>query len=244
MRISAAVVVAFLLSTSPAGSQVVDELSRRRAVQHYRTGLELMQAERYDRAAAEFGTATELDPLLTVAHYGLGQAYMALKRYASAVQAFIGARDAYQRIADMRQRDEAESDRLQTDEINELRDSVRRMSSQVRVNAGTAYRIQQRLEELETMRRGRNVGTAFRVPAELSLALGSAYYRNGRPTDAEREWKAAVAVNPKLGEAHNNLAALYAMTERKLEAQQSVAAAERAGFRVNPRLKADIDALK
>ena len=243
MRFTAAVVGALLLWTVPASAQVADELSRRRALQHHRAGQELMLDERYDRAAAEFIEAKQLDPLLTVAHYGLGQAYMALRRYASAVQAFIGARGAYQAIADLRQRDEAESNRLQSDEINELRDSVRRMGAQVNVSAGTAFRIQQRLEELETMRRGKNFGTAFRVPAELSLALGSAYYRNGQPGDAEREWKAAIDVNPKLGEAHNNLAALYAMSGRKQEAEQAVAAAERARYRVNPQLKADISRL-
>jgi Flp pilus assembly protein TadD len=57
---------------------------------------------------------------------------------------------------------------------------------------------------------------------------------------AEREWKAAVAVNPRLGEAHNNLAALYAMSKRKQEAEDAVRAAERAGYRVHPQLKDDI----
>jgi Flp pilus assembly protein TadD len=60
---------------------------------------------------------------------------------------------------------------------------------------------------------------------------------------AEREWKAAVAANPRLGEAHNNLAALYATTGRKAQAQDAVNQAEKAGYRVNPRLKADIGAM-
>jgi Flp pilus assembly protein TadD len=59
-------------------------------------------------------------------------------------------------------------------------------------------------------------------------------------TDAEREWKTAVEVNPRLGEAHNNLAALFAMTGRKKEAEDAVRAAERSGFRVHPQLKEDI----
>jgi Flp pilus assembly protein TadD len=80
-------------------------------------------------------------------------------------------------------------------------------------------------------------------PAELSLALGSAYFRSGDLVAAEREWKTAVSVNKRLGEAHNNLAALYAMTGRKAEAQQAVKNAERSGFRVNPNLKADIQRL-
>ena len=238
----AVLVFALLIATiSTASAQVVDELTRRQALQHYRTGVELMQTERYERAAAEFSDAVALDPLLTLAHYGLGQANMALKRYASAVQAFVACRDAYRSIADLRQRDAAESGRLETDEINELRDSLRRVQSgQVSVNAGTAFRMQQRLEELETLRRGRNFGEAFQVPAELSLALGSAYFRAGHLMDAEREWRAATAVNAKLGEAHNNLAALYAMTGKKKEAEEAVKAAERARFRVNPQLKEDI----
>jgi Flp pilus assembly protein TadD len=85
--------------------------------------------------------------------------------------------------------------------------------------------------------------SAYETPAEVSLALGSAYFRAGDLVSAEREWKAAVAVNARLGEAHNNLAALYAMTGRRREAEESVRQAERAGFHVNPQLKSDIQAM-
>jgi Flp pilus assembly protein TadD len=89
------------------------------------------------------------------------------------------------------------------------------------------------------MRKGRGPGRVY-VPAEVSLALGSAYYRSGQPMDAEREWRTAVSVNSKLGEAHNNLAVLYLTTGRKKEAEEAVKEAERSRFRVNPQLKADI----
>jgi tetratricopeptide (TPR) repeat protein len=245
MKVLAATFVGLLLVTGVAAGQVVDEVSRRQALQHYRIGHELMLAERYEQAAAEFTTAIDFDPILTLAHYGRGQAYMALKRYASAVQAFLACREAYQTIAALRQRNAAESLRLQADEINELRDSIRRLqSNQVRVNAATQFRIEQRLEELETLRRGNNFGEAFPEPAELPLALGSAHFRAGHLADAEREWKAAIAMNSKLGEAHNNLAALYAMSGRKREAEAAVTAAERTRFAVHPGLKQDISRMK
>lgn len=228
----------------PAGAQQAESMARRQALEHYRAGVELMTAERWEQAAGEFRSAIQLDPLLTLAHYNLGQSYMALRRYASAILAFTGCRTAYEQISALRQRDEADAIRRQSDEINELRDSVRRMETSVKVNAGTAFRIQQRLEELETMRRGQNFVHGVAVPAEVLLALGSAYFRNSQTADAEREWKAAIAANAKLGEAHNNLAALYALGGRKLEAEQAVAAAERARFRVDPRLKEDIRRLK
>jgi Flp pilus assembly protein TadD len=81
------------------------------------------------------------------------------------------------------------------------------------------------------------------TPAELSLALGSAYFRSGDLVSAEHAWKTAVVSNSRLGEAHNNLAALYAMTGRKREAEDAVKQAEKSGFQVNPRLKSDIQAL-
>lgn len=230
-----------LAAAAPVRAQVPDELRRRQALEQYRAGVELMTAERYEQAAAAFTAAVGLNPLLTIAHYGRGQAFMALHRYASAVQAFLAGRTAHQTLADLQQRQVTEVSWLQADEINELRASLRRLRSQeVRVDAGTLFRIEQRLEELETFRRGQAFAQPFQVPAELSLALGSAYFRAGSRQDAEREWRAAVDVNPRLGEAHNNLAALYAMTNRSTAARDALAAAERAGFRVNPRLKADI----
>ena len=84
----------------------------------------------------------------------------------------------------------------------------------------------------------------FRPPAVVLLALGSAYFRGGDLTAAELQWKAAVDADRKLGEAHNNLAALYAMSNRKTEAEAAVKAAEKAGFRVNPGLKNQIKALR
>ena len=72
-----------------------------------------------------------------------------------------------------------------------------------------------------------------------SLALGSAYFRSDALPDAEREYRAAIEVDPKLGEAHNNLAVVYMQTGRHAEADAEIKVAEKAGFRVNPQLKED-----
>ena len=79
-----------------------------------------------------------------------------------------------------------------------------------------------------------------RVPTFVSLALGSAYFREARFIEAEREYRATVLADPKAGEAWNNLAALYLMTGRGEEAERAVASAEKVGYAVNPALKADI----
>jgi len=247
MKTVAALAIALLFVAPGASSaQIADELSRRQALERYRVGQELLTAERYEQAAAEFTAAIELDPLLTLAHYGLGQSYMALKRYASAVQAFTGCKDAYARIATLSQSNALESARRQDEEIRILRDFITAaMQGNIKgANEGNIAPQQKRLDELETMRRGTTVGARFQIPAEVLLALGSAHYRNGQAADAEREWAAAVTTNPRLGEAHNNLAVLYMQTGRKQQAEDAIRAAERASFRVHPQLKADIAKMK
>jgi tetratricopeptide (TPR) repeat protein len=242
----AAIIFAVIACAGTAAAQSGDELTRRQAIQRYRAGQELMVSEKYDQAATEFMAAIQLDPLLTLAHYGLGQANMALKRYASAIQAFTGCREAYERIAALRQSNASDANRRLDDEMDELRQSVQRIrGGQIKSASETmALQLEKRLDDLERMKQDRVRTEKMPVPAEVSLALGSAYYRNGQAPDAEREWAQAVAVNPKLGEAHNNLAVLYMATGRKKEAEDAVKAAERAKFRVHPQLKADIQKMK
>jgi tetratricopeptide (TPR) repeat protein len=232
-------VLALVLVASPAFAQFASDQDRREALQHYRNGQEFMSAEQFEKAADEYQKAIDKDKLLTLAHYGLGQANMALKRFASAIQAFTNCRETFRTLHQLQERDRVLVERQRDDEIRELRDSVRRIrSGQIKLSQSIADQIEKRIQDLERQRT--SMGGAFQPPPEVSLALGSAYFRNGSMEDAEREWKAAIAVNPKLGEAHNNLAALYAMTGRKADAEAAVKAAEKAGYKVNPRLKDDI----
>ena len=247
MKTAAAAMVA-VLALAPgmwAQGQSGNEIASREALRHFRSGQELLIAERYEQAAAEFTEAIMLDPLLTLAHYGLGQSYMALKRYASAIQAFSGCRDAYTKLSALRQSDVVASERRVDEEARELRDSISRVRSGQIKGAGElmVMQMEKRLEEIETLRRSKG-DSRLQAPAEVSLALGSAYYRNNQAADAEREWMAATTANPRLGEAHNNLAVLYLLSGRKKEAEEAVKAAERARFRVNPQLKADIARMK
>jgi Flp pilus assembly protein TadD len=78
------------------------------------------------------------------------------------------------------------------------------------------------------------------VPAGLSMALGSAYYRTGDVESAEREYLEALKVDPAFGEVHNNLAVIYMLSGRLAQAEKEIALAEKAGFKVNPRLKEDL----
>ena len=78
----------------------------------------------------------------------------------------------------------------------------------------------------------------------MSVALGSAYFRTNAFAHAEREWRAALQADPKLGEAHNNLAVVLMLTGRLDEAEREVQLAEQSGHRVSEAFKADLKARK
>ncbi len=244
-----ALTLAALVLTSQAATQplaeAVSEQNRKEAFEHYRAGLEKMKDESWEEAAREFRAAVKLDPLFVMAHYGLGQSRMALRRYPEAVEAFFGCREAYHKLAALQQSDRALADQRRDDEIRELRESLRLFQSGTVKATNTLamiLRLETRLAQLETERR-RGI-QKIETPAEFSLALGSAYFRSGKLEDAERAYREAIKVNPKMGEAHNNLAVLCMMTGRLDDAEKEMKAAEKAGYSVNPRFKDDLKKAK
>jgi tetratricopeptide (TPR) repeat protein len=226
----------------------LSERDQHLAAEHFRAGMEALLSERYEPAEREFKETVKLDPLHDAAFYGLGQVYMKTQRYDAAVKAYIASRDAFKSATAADALTGAASDRRIKDQIEALKDNERNLS---RLSSGTnpnaqkqIEQIQMQIQELES-RRSRRSGTAPpKLPAGLSMALGSAYFRLNDLANAEHEYQAAVDTNPNFGEAHSNLAVVYLITGRTAEAEAEVKAAEKAGFRVNPKLKEDIAAKK
>jgi len=226
--------------SAPAAAQptVKDHIE---AMKHLRLGQENQRAEKWDLAEREFRAAVDLEPPLEMAHYGLGQVYMATKRYPAAVQAYLNCREAL--VANMARdvHNDLLAERRLEDQIQALEDE------RTAINTGRvtpmlssgAIELDRRIQDLRT-RRFHEARTAPVVPTWISIALGSAYFRAGAMADAEREYRAAIDVDPKLGEAHNNLAVVFMLTGRFADAEQEIKAAEKAGFRVNPQLKEDL----
>jgi len=234
-----------LVAVAAPQSQL-SEREQHAAAQHFKLGMESLFAERYETAEREFQAAVKIDPLYDAAFYGLGQVYMATKRYDQALKAYLGSREAFKAATAAEVLNSAASDRRIRDQIDALKDNERNM---MRLGTGPGAgqaidQIRQQIQQLES-RKGRRAGaTPPPVPAGVSMAIGSAHFRLNDLANAEKEYKAAVEVNPSFGEAHSNLAVVYFVTGRLPEAETEIKAAEKAGFRVNPRLKDDIAAAK
>jgi Tfp pilus assembly protein PilF len=211
------------------------------AMKHLRLGQENLRAEKWDLAEREFKETVKLEPALELGHYGLGQVYMATKRYPAAVDAYLACRVAYNSNVAARASDDILAQRRLDDQIRTLEDERAVIGGQ-RVNAtnnNASADLDRRIADLKSQR-FHDIKGAPPVPAWISVALGSAYFRSGAMADAEREYRAALDVDPKLGEAHNNLAVVYMLTKRFDEADAEIKAAEKSGFKVNPQLKEDL----
>jgi Tfp pilus assembly protein PilF len=243
--LKAPVLVAFVLAAAPAAAPTaratpaqIDE-----AQNAYHRGHELMQAESFEEAARHFRTAIALDPMHWLAHNGLGQSQMALKRYPDAVQAYRSCREAFLKFASLDATQRAAMERSREDEIREVRDQLLRVQQNAvagRPDLSAEVPLQERLRILEgaRMRGKENVVT---VPAGLMLGLGSAYFRTGQRAEAQAAFLEAVKIDPKLGPAHNNLAVVYMMNGQFEEAKQAVKRAEKAGTRVPDSFKQELD---
>jgi superkiller protein 3 len=231
------------LLASMAATQPLGPEQARLARERYQRGLSLMTAESWDEAVEEFQAAIELDPYLAVAYYNLGQCRMAQKRYVEAVAAYTGCRHTIERLGSLSMKERGERERARVDEINELKNALQVLPTLKQVNVmQETTRIEDRLRFLESMQF--REGKPLKMPAEVPLALGSAYFRQGKLEDAEREYLEAVELNDRLGAAHNNLAVIYLMTGQLEEAESAIRRAEKSGFRVNPNLKKDLKEAK
>jgi len=250
--LSSVALLALVAGTGPGPQQagvqpsaLQQDINQQEARHEYRAGDQLMAREAFEQAAARFRRATELDPDYVLAYYSLGQALMKLHRYPEAVDAYTAAQDTLVRQSHEGQKAQAGIDKQRQDEIHELEDSLQKArSGKLKGYGGQSMSIETGIEDrirLLQEAEHKGAGSEVTIPAELSLALGSAYFRQGELEAAEESFRAAIRRRGNLGAAHNNLAVICMMTGRLEEARSEIRAAEEAGFYVSGQFKADLE---
>ena len=202
-------------------------------------GDKLLAQERPAEAANAYTEAVRLDPLLMMAHYGLGQARMDLKQYPAAIEAYVGAQKAFHERLRLGFADRLESDKARDKRASALRDRIRDHSGGTRSQNAQLNQMEMELAMLQQS--ASDVGKPAEVPAGVTLALGSAYFRNNQMQEAEAAYRAALKTKPTLGEANNNLAVVLLLTKRPAEAKVQIALARKNGYTVADGLKRDIE---
>ena len=246
-RLILALTLGLSLTSSVGSAQQPGSSGRSRAMVPYKLGFENMRAEKWAEAAKSFQDAIEIDPEFDLAWYMLGRVRMNQRQFAQAVQAFTTTRDLSLAIAGRQFTNAQDRQRDRRDRIVQMDEILRsyRSGPQNMQTQDAIRQIEERKRQLqENINQGNDINVDTTVPAYVSLSLGSAHYRTGNRSEAEKYYKETIATDPKAGEAHNNLAVVYLETGRATEAEREIEAAEKAGFKVHPQLKADIQAAK
>ncbi|HQZ38776.1 MAG TPA: tetratricopeptide repeat protein [Vicinamibacterales bacterium] len=242
MRTATAVVVALALLMS-AGLQA--QRTAPTALIHYREGLRLMGSEQWTAAEREFLLAIGIAPDFELAHYWVGRARIGDGRYVAAIQALETCRGLYLQAAGTRATDQLDAQRRRDDQLREIREVIRERQGgrQSAASDRVITHLENLAKDIEWQKHsGSNMDFELSVPAFVSLSLGSAYFRGNDLAAAEKHYLAAIDANPKMGEAHNNLAVVYLLTGRVKQAAEETTLAEKAGFKVNPSFKEQVKA--
>jgi tetratricopeptide (TPR) repeat protein len=244
-RVAPAILAGCMLAAVPSGWAQAprSDADAERALVQYRAGWNHMRSEQFEEALEAFDAALSLNPRLNLANYGKGRAFMALHRYSEAVVSYETCRDTYLADAGRKYSSEIEATRVQQDRLMELQFLQRELGTGPQ-NARTQDQQRQVTDAVRrtenAVERGTQLSIEASVPAFVWVALGSAYFRADHMNDAEKAYKEAVQADPRAGEAHNNLAVIYLLTNRPREAEAEVKVADKSGFRVNPELKEQI----
>jgi tetratricopeptide (TPR) repeat protein len=232
-----------LVAITASGAALAQNLDRDRATVHYTQGLEHLRAETFDKAATAFQKAVEIDATFEMAHYMLGRARMYTKEYARALTALTRARTLYVDQGGRQFASALEAKQHLKEKVREIDAYLRDLSfrPQTRAVLAEIRQINEYKRRLQDdVERGRDLSVRTPAPAFVLLSLGSAHFRLGQLTEAEKVYKETIEVDPRSGEAFNNLAALYFETGRGIEADKAMRAAEKTGFTVHPDLKEGI----
>jgi tetratricopeptide (TPR) repeat protein len=227
------------------------------ALAAYEAGRDLILKEKWEEAASTLEAAVRLDGTIPLAHYGLGEARLALKRAPEALSAFLDSRAAYRCL--LASPDAlANMERLRQEEEGMLRAAIGGLEREYLVRSRITGKEVNRMEEPshgEVQRRihameirldelSRSRGRPPAEPPELAFALGNAYFQTGSFAEAEREFRAALAARPGWGDVHHNLAVVMVAAGRLEEAETEVKAARKAGVPVHPRLEKEIEKMR
>lgn len=200
-----------------------------------------LAAEKY------FQQAITAYPDFPLAHYGLGRSFMAQKRYSEALQAYLRSQELFRNQGSDRIAQQVGL--LRSYNSSEVNQAARVNRTDVRMTAqgasrptgGTQAELLNQINMLQqAAQRDSRTSVVGGTPGFVSLAVGSAYFRLNKLEDAEREYKAATESDTKYGEAFNNLAVVYLLTNRFDDAEKAVKSAEKAGYKVSVDLKDDI----
>lgn len=196
----------------------LDETERRRfaanytkARKYYLEGKKCMKQGKIDKAQEKFLKSVETAPDFAESYVETGNIYMKKGMYDEAIEEYNKGAEAYLRL-----------------EAYVSRVIIAKTAAQ-RENDVFSRELYRDLHKRE-----------FTVPSKICLFLGGAYFRKGMMNEALEQFNKTIGIDPRCGEAHNNLAVVYFLTKQYDLAWKHLRLAEKFRAKVNPKFVEDL----
>ncbi|MBZ5637370.1 MAG: tetratricopeptide repeat protein [Acidobacteriia bacterium] len=237
----AVVVLPVLLATLSASAEI-DARRLLGSEQKIQAGRKSFDAGDLVGARKQYEKALELVPFHPEALLGLGHILMKEKRFDDALASYQKAKDGYAALAKLRQDQAAAADLARRQGVEDLEQT---QANRGRVKASGGFARMQDLKTDTAIQNSEKVPTpdgerAAGVPGEAFFYTGTALFQLGRVEEAVAEWTSCAEKSPDFAPAFNNLALGYWKLGRLKDAIESLARAEKLGFKVNPQFKSDL----
>jgi len=223
----------------------------KRANPFYLGGAELFASGKLDKAEKKLLECLKTMPGHADASYLLAQVHLKRKELPQALEAITTAEKNY--AANARLQNFSHQDYL--DRLRQQRQGLETQRSQIEQkiqalggsNNAEKGRLEQEVQlfvqSIREIDRRLNspVAATFEIPADYRYIHGNILFQMGAPLDAAARYREAIRLDPRHGNAYNNLA-LVAFSQRKYrEALDYLLQAEAAGAKVNPEFKNAIE---
>ena len=223
----------------------------KRANPFYLSGAELFAKGKLDMAEKKLLECLNTMPGHADASYLLAQIHLRRKELSLALEAINTAEKNY--AANARFQNFSHQDYL--DRLRQQREGLEAQRTQIerkiQAMAGSSNPEKGRLEQevqlfvqsIREIDRRLNspVASAIEVPADYFYIHGNVLFQSGSPVGAAAQYREAIRLDPRHGNAYNNLAlALFSLGKHR-EALDYLLQAEAAGVKVNPEFKKAIE---
>lgn len=220
------------------------ELARqyREALPHYDKAVKAFSRNDHEAARRELDKAIAAMPQYSYAHLLMAKTWYLSRRYDEALPAIERAETAWREFAGIAADAKSEKGeallrrrRALQDQINTLQEDFRQALRQDQRDRLQNYIItlQHQIDEIDRDQVSQTPTETAALPSEYSFVHGNILLRMNRLIDAEPQYLRAIEVNPKYGEAFNNLASLYFQAGRLEEARSVLAQARGRGLPIN-----------
>ena len=208
---------------------------------HFEKGMKLLSSAHVPEAEVELQEAVKLFPELVDAHIQLGGISMGRGDFSQALERFLAARQSLSDLQGLKHAQEMERQRRLQESIDLLKERIADLRRSQRVSdTGKIEQETVRLEKLERERTNAQPAAETPFTPQIHFLVGTALMKLERFDEAREELARAVDLQPRFGEAHNNLAVLDFYRKDYAGSWEHVHAAEAAGVKVDPLFRAEL----